>query len=101
MHNIKDLRKNLRIYKKKLKDRNLDIDVENFNKLDELNRNFKDYTFKLQTKNTYWKEIDVYNYTIVGKYKNRRYNNLITFTPAIECIPYINIMVYAMLQLTD
>jgi len=38
MHNIKDLRKNLRIYKKKLKDRNLDIDVENFNKLDELNR---------------------------------------------------------------
>ena len=38
MHNIKDLRKNLSIYKKKLKDRNLDLDVENFNKLDELNR---------------------------------------------------------------
>ena len=38
MHNIKDLRKNLRIYKKKFKDRNLDFDVEKFNKLDELNR---------------------------------------------------------------
>ena len=66
-----------------------DADVYYNGLLDELNRNFKDYTFKLQTKNTYWKEIDVYNYTIVGKYKNRRYNNLITFTPAIECIPYI------------
>jgi seryl-tRNA synthetase len=38
MHNIKDLRKNLHIYKKKFKDRNLNFNVENFNKLDELNR---------------------------------------------------------------
>ena len=38
MHNIKDLRKNLDIYKKKLKDRNLIFDVEKFNNLDELNR---------------------------------------------------------------
>jgi seryl-tRNA synthetase len=38
MHNIKDLRKNLDNFKKKLKDRNLDFDKDKFNKLDELNR---------------------------------------------------------------
>ena len=38
MHNIKDLRKNLDIFKKKLKDRNLEFDIAEFNKLDELNR---------------------------------------------------------------
>ena len=38
MHNIKELRKNLNKYKKKLKDRNIDFDIENFIKLDELNR---------------------------------------------------------------
>ena len=38
MHNIKDLRKNLDYFKKKLKDRNLEFDVDKFNKLDELNR---------------------------------------------------------------
>ena len=39
MHNIKDLRKDLNNYKKKIKDRNLDFDIEEFTKLDELNRN--------------------------------------------------------------
>ena len=38
MHNIKDLRKNLDLYEKKFKARNLDFDKANFNKLDELNR---------------------------------------------------------------
>ncbi len=38
MHNIKDLRKNLDTFKKKLKDRNLEFDVDKFKKLDELNR---------------------------------------------------------------
>ena len=38
MHNIKDLRKNLIIFKKKFKDRNLEFDLEEFNNLDELNR---------------------------------------------------------------
>ena len=38
MHNIKDLRKNLDSFKKKFRDRNLDFDILNFNKLDELNR---------------------------------------------------------------
>jgi seryl-tRNA synthetase len=38
MHNIKDLRKNLDTFKKKLKDRNLEFNEDKFNKLDELNR---------------------------------------------------------------
>ena len=38
MHNIKDLRKNLVIYKLKLNERNSDFDLDQFNKLDELNR---------------------------------------------------------------
>ncbi|MDC0937813.1 serine--tRNA ligase [Pelagibacteraceae bacterium] len=38
MHNIKDLRKNLDTFKKKLKDRNIELDINKFNKLDEFNR---------------------------------------------------------------
>ena len=38
MHNIKDLRKDLNNYKTKLKNRNLDFDVDTFIKLDEINR---------------------------------------------------------------
>ena len=39
MHNIKDIRKNLENFKKKLKDRNLDFNTKKFIELDELNRN--------------------------------------------------------------
>ena len=38
MHNIKDLRKNLNIYKKKLSDRNFDLKTELFQNLDDHNR---------------------------------------------------------------
>ena len=38
MHNIKDLRKNLDYFKKKFHERNLDFKINDFNKLDELNR---------------------------------------------------------------
>ena len=38
MHNIKDLRKNLNYFKKKLKDRNFDFNINLFEKLDETNR---------------------------------------------------------------
>ena len=48
MHNIKDLRKNLINYKKKFKDRNLDFDIETFNKLDELNRKLINEKEKLE-----------------------------------------------------
>ena len=38
MHNLKDLRKNLEIYKKKFNDRNLNFDIDKFNKIDKANR---------------------------------------------------------------
>jgi seryl-tRNA synthetase len=38
MHNIKELRKNLEYFKKKFKERNVNFDIEKFNKLDTLNR---------------------------------------------------------------
>ena len=38
MHNLKDLRKNLEIFKKKFKDRNLDFNTDEFNKVDKANR---------------------------------------------------------------
>ena len=39
MHNIKDLRKNLKLYKKKLFDRNFELDITEFEKLDNINTN--------------------------------------------------------------
>ena len=38
MHNVKDLRKNLEDYSKKIKDRNHDFDIDKFKKKDDLNR---------------------------------------------------------------
>ena len=38
MHNIKDLRKNLDSFKKKIESRNIEFNIDEFNKLDELNR---------------------------------------------------------------
>ena len=38
MHNLKDLRKNLEIFKRKFKDRNLDFNTDEFNKADKINR---------------------------------------------------------------
>ena len=38
MHNIKDLRKNLDIFQKKLKERNINFNIEDFSKKDALNR---------------------------------------------------------------
>ena len=38
MHNLKDLRKNLEIFKKKFKERNIDFDIEEFNQIDQINR---------------------------------------------------------------
>ena len=38
MHSLKNLRKNLDNYKKKFKDRNLDFNIDDFNKVDKINR---------------------------------------------------------------
>ena len=48
MHNIKDLRKNLEIYKKKFKARNLDFDSSLFEKLDSDNRELINKKEKLE-----------------------------------------------------
>ena len=38
MHSLKNLRKNLDNYKKKFKERNLDFNIDDFNKIDKINR---------------------------------------------------------------
>ncbi len=48
MHNIKDLRKNIQNYKRKLKDRNFDLDLDLFEKLDSNNRKLINEKEKLE-----------------------------------------------------
>ena len=48
MHNIKDLRKNLKLYKKKLFDRNFELDINEFEKLDNINRKLINEKEKLE-----------------------------------------------------
>ena len=48
MHNLKELRKNLNNISKKFKDRNIDFDVNNFNKKDSLNRELINKKEKLE-----------------------------------------------------
>jgi hypothetical protein len=55
-----------------------------------LKKKYSKFTFKLETKKMFWKEIDVDSITIFGK-KNgsKEYNKLITFTLIETCMPYI------------
>ena len=48
MHDIKNLRKNLLDYKKKLKERNFDLDIDLFEKLDSNNRKLINEKEKLE-----------------------------------------------------
>ena len=48
MHNLKELRKNLDSLKKKFKNRNIDFDINNFKKKDDLNRNLINKKEKLE-----------------------------------------------------
>ena len=48
MHNLKELRKNLENFKKKFKDRNVDFDINDFNKKDTLNRDLINQKEKLE-----------------------------------------------------
>ena len=50
MHNLKDLRKNLDILKKKFQNRNAQFDVNNFKKIDTLNRDLISKKEKLEQK---------------------------------------------------
>ena len=63
MHNLKDLRKNLDIFKKKFKDRNIDFDTKDFKKKDTLNRDLITKKEKLeQEKKTLSKSKDKTNF---------------------------------------
>ena len=53
MYNLKELRKNLNNLSKKLKDRNVDFDIENFNKKDALNRELINKKEKLEQEKKY------------------------------------------------
>ena len=71
MHNIKDLRKNLDTFKKKLKDRNLEFDEVEFRKLDELNRKLINEKEQLeQKKKSLSKSKDVSNFDKSKKISN-------------------------------
>ena len=48
MHNLKDLRKNLDELKKKLKNRNIDFDINDFKKKDTINRDLISKKEKLE-----------------------------------------------------
>ncbi len=48
MHDLKNLRKNLDIYKKKFQERNIDFDILDFNKKDKLNRDLINQKEKLE-----------------------------------------------------
>ena len=63
MHNLKELRKNLDNFKKKFKDRNVDFDINDFNKKDTLNRDLINQKEKLeQEKKSYQKSKDKSNF---------------------------------------
>ena len=48
MHNIKELRKNIDFFKKKLSDRNFDLNIDLFNELDNINRKLINQKIKLE-----------------------------------------------------
>ena len=50
MHNLKDLRNNLDIYKKKFKDRNVEFNINNFKEKDDINRDLINKKEKLEQK---------------------------------------------------
>ena len=64
MHNLKDLRSNIDHFKKKLKERNVDFDIDNFSKKDSLNRDLISKKEKLeQEKKSLSKSKDKLNFT--------------------------------------
>ena len=71
MHNLKELRKDLENFKKKLKHRNIDFDINNFKKKDALNRDLINKKEKLeQEKKTLSKSKDKTNFEKSKKISN-------------------------------
>ena len=54
MHDIKDLRKNLQVYKKKFSNRNYNFDFESFQSLDNTNRKLINEKEKLEQEKKYY-----------------------------------------------
>ena len=64
MHDLKNLRKNIDIFKKKLKDRNIDFNISDFNEKDKLNRDLISKKEKLeQEKKSLSKSKDASNFS--------------------------------------
>ena len=72
MYSLKDLRKNLDIYKKKFKDRNLIFDAQNFNDIDKANRELiKKKELLEQEKKSLSKSKDKSNFEVSKKISNQ------------------------------
>ena len=89
MHNLKDLRKNLDIFKNKFKERNVEFDIDDFNKKDKINKELIIKKEKLeQEKKILSKSKDQVNFikskkiseeiSILAKKQNSSQNNLNT-----------------------
>ena len=89
MHNLKDLRKNLDIFKNKFKERNVEFDIDDFNKKDKINKELIIKKEKLeQEKKILSKSKDQANFikskkiseeiSILAKKQNSSQNNLNT-----------------------
>ena len=71
MHNLKELRKDLNNFKEKLKNRNVNFDVDDFNKKDALNRDLINKKEKLeQEKKSLSKSKDKSNFEKSKKISN-------------------------------
>ena len=54
MHNLKDIRKNLDFFKKKIKERNVEVNFENLINLDQQNRDLISKKEKLEHEKNYY-----------------------------------------------
>ena len=59
MHDLKDLRKNLDTLKKKFQNRNIEFNIDNFNKIDTLNRNLISKKEKLEQEKNYYLNLKI------------------------------------------
>ena len=72
MHNLKELRQNLKVFKKKFKDRNYDFDTDKFSELDKENRELINKKELLeQEKKTISKSKDKTNFDKSKKISNK------------------------------
>ena len=63
MHNLKEIRKDFKTFKELIKNRNVDIDIENLKKLDDLNRELiqKKESFEKEKKDFVISKFDLLN----------------------------------------